>query len=107
MHHDITGVQRLDHRDGDGLNNQRQNLRPATNRENQGNSPPKKGRRFKGAFPSSCGFFARCAGKYLGHFNSELLAATAYNAEAVKVFGEFARLNSFTPEEIEALQEIQ
>lgn len=96
----------VDHRNHNGLDNRRENLRRATRRQNQGNRTPAKGRRFKGSFPTSCGFFARCAGKYLGHFSSEIGAAMAYNIEAPKAFGEFAYLNTFTTAELEALQEI-
>lgn len=96
-----------DHKNRNGLDNRRENLRLATRRQNQANRTPAKGRRFKGTFPTSCGFFARCAGKYLGHFGSEPRAAMAYNIEAQKAFGEFAYLNTFTAGELEALQEIQ
>lgn len=103
MHRLLTGVsgrhQLVDHRDGNGLNNLRSNLRIATQTQNQGNRSPKRGRRFK------CVSFVKWLGKWrayivdhgrlrhIGCFATEEDAARAYDREAVRVFGEFARLN--------------
>lgn len=90
----------VDHRDGDGLNNTRSNLRPATRRENQGNSKKRTGTsKFKGVSYSSANAKwrsqIRVNGKntFLGFYASETEAATAYDAEARTCFGEFAATN--------------
>ena len=89
-----------DHKDGNGLNNRRNNLRIATRAQNQHNQRPQKGTsRFKGV----C--WHRDAAKWqaqiqierrkihLGYFDSEIEATRAYDAAARNHFGEFARLN--------------
>jgi hypothetical protein len=90
----------VDHKDGDGLNNRRSNIRLCTKAQNQHNSLRTWGAsRFKGVH--------RCkkTGKwiasirrgsrrqYLGKFLSEGEAARAYDASARLFFGEFARCN--------------
>jgi hypothetical protein len=97
-----------DHRDGNGLNNQRENLRPATNRQNQQNQIHKRqgaSSRFKGvSWRQDAGkWAARIRAKpvlfgdagiiSLGHFRNEEDAARAYDAAARKYFGEFAACN--------------
>jgi hypothetical protein len=90
-----------DHKDGDGLNNRRDNLRPANKSMNTANGCAKGGTsRFRGV----C--WDKRAGKWLarvslngkavwsGLFVKEADAATAYNLKAAEVFGEFARFNS-------------
>jgi hypothetical protein len=91
----------IDHIDGDGLNNQRCNLRFATKAENCRNARPASGKysRYKGV----C--FNRLEGKYvsaimvnrrsifLGYFDSEVSAALAYNDAAILYHGEFAFIN--------------
>lgn len=105
MHQDIAGflgVPLLDHRDGDGLNNRRQNLRSATKQQNAANSRKRKGAstKFKGVhFYKSRGNFQAYIGvgnsktRHLGYFENAVDAARAYDAAAVLQFGEFARLN--------------
>ena len=91
-----------DHRDGDGLNNQRANLRIATNQQNQQNSNKQKGdysSEYKGVtwskkekkWQANITFNGRL--KHLGLFHNEIDAAKAYNEAAIEHFGEFARLN--------------
>lgn len=90
----------VDHRDGDGLNNRRGNLRACTHRQNQANQRSHCGKsRFKGLgfIKSGNGWQAQICVNYqriyLGFFKSEVDAAKAYDVAAVKYFGEFARLN--------------
>ena len=93
----LPGVSKVDHKDNDGLNNQRQNLRPATHQENianargrAGHSSPYKGVRFR----ADRGRYQARLGKiYLGSFDTAEDAARKYNVAAKKQYGEFAHLN--------------
>jgi len=90
-----------DHRDRNGLNNQKDNLRPCTRSQNCMNRNPRKTSKtgFKGiAFAAKLGkwvAFVRTCGKFyhLGVFTDPVSAAKAYNRKALEMFGEFARLN--------------
>jgi hypothetical protein len=83
----------IDHEDHNGLNNQKSNLRHATNRQNNANQRILK-KEFKGTYKVKEGKYrATCDGVYLGTFNNKDLAAKAYDLEAVKRFGKFAFLN--------------
>lgn len=103
MHREILRAgpdQLVDHRDRDGLNNTRSNLRCATNTQNGANSISKRGSsQFKGVFWDNQvqRWHARITvGKrqhFLGRFDNELEAAAAYDAAARVYFGEFARPN--------------
>jgi hypothetical protein len=102
MHAMIMGIPRADHINGDGLNNQRSNLRAAAPRQQQMNRRKQAARcssRFKGVFwyKRSGRWQAniRLDGKqyHLGYFTDEVEAARAYDAAAAVMFGEFARLN--------------
>ncbi len=92
-----------DHRNGNGLDNRRENLRRCTPLQNNRNRRPATGRQWKGycrcKYPLARPFMAqiRVNGKriYLGHYASEREAAEAYNRAAKEHFGEFARLNDF------------
>lgn len=101
LHHFILGTTaRLDHKDGNGLNDQRWNLRPCTQAQNtQNKGATKHSSRFKGVrFHKASGKWqARICVNYktlhLGSFENERDAADAYDAEALIQFGEFARTN--------------
>ena len=93
--------EQIDHKDGNGLNNQKSNLRIATATQNMRNRRKRaKGlSRYKGAAPmkgtSHWRAYIRINKKlhHLGCFPSEEEAALVYNKAAVKHFGEFASLN--------------
>lgn len=90
----------IDHKDRNGLNNQRYNLRPCSQFQNNGNRRKQAGcsSRFKGVSwnPKRKKWEASIkSGKniFLGRFLSEIEAANAYDVAAKEHFGEFARLN--------------
>lgn len=97
----VMGFSRPDHKDGDGLNNQRHNLRRASKSENGGNRKLNCNSRsgFKGVYWNAESRKWRASirkdgkSKYLGDFLAAEDAAHAYDAAAIKLFGEFARLN--------------
>jgi hypothetical protein len=90
----------VDHRDCDGLNNRRCNLRLCTHAENQRNTGLRSDNTsgFKGVrFDKQVGRWRaeiRLDGKYkfLGHFDSPSLASEARHIVAAKIYGDFARL---------------
>lgn len=88
----------VDHRNGDRLDNRRENLRPATDSQNQANRHKVRGvSRHKGVtWYKRYGLWrARITvgdrERHLGYFDSEEAAAEAYNDAARACFGEFAR----------------
>jgi hypothetical protein len=89
----------VDHKDGDGLNNQRSNLRICTPKENGYNRKINKNNKsgFKGVRNNKNRWEVKIIkdGKYyhLGRFKDLLEAAKVYNDAAKKLFGEFAKLN--------------
>jgi hypothetical protein len=92
---------RIDHINGDRLDNRRQNLRFCTQSQNMGNRKPNRDgtSRFKGVYWSLHDKKWRaqicCAGLHvhIGGFLSEEEAARAYDAAALERFGEFAKVN--------------
>lgn len=111
MHRVIMGVYDsqilIDHKDRDGLNNQRYNIRNASHMNNMYNKVSAKNSSSKYKGVSLCrskykdrvylAWMAEISreGKkfYLGRFKNEDEAALAYNNAAVQLHGEFARLN--------------
>lgn len=102
MHREVLRTSgNVDHKNGNGLDNQKDNLRPATNRQNQHNKRKQIGASssFKGVGWNKRGqrWVARImlagVSQFLGGFKVETEAACAYDAAARKYFGEFARLN--------------
>ena len=90
----------VDHKDGDGLNCQRSNLRICDNSSNQANRRKTVGySRFKGVSLGSDGmkWVAQTKYKqkqiYIGRFESEEDAARAYDKKMIELHGEFARVN--------------
>lgn len=98
----VPSVNKVDHRDRNGFNNKRSNLRQASRSDNQANRLEQRNNTsgFKGVS------WSKAAGKwearikhegkqtYLGVFDDAVLAAAAYNGAARYLFGEFAFLNT-------------
>jgi HNH endonuclease len=95
----------VDHKDGDGLNNRRGNLRIATPSQNRANEIRLRGgtSTYKGVtwIPDQ-GVYVANMRRYLGRFPDEVSAALAYDDAARATFGAFARTN-FTEEEARSL----
>lgn len=87
----------VDHKDGDGLNNRRSNLRLATYGQNAMNSRPRKGSKsgLKGAYWWDGRWFSAIqvggVKRHLGFFRSAEEAHAAYCRAAKELHGEFAR----------------
>lgn len=103
MHRLIVGAQegfQVDHIDGDGLNNQRANLRIVTlqqnrwNRRSQPHSSRYKGVSWlKGKKRWTATIRIQGRNKFLGLFFEEKEAAKAYDNKAREAFGEYAKTN--------------
>ena len=105
MHRLIMNVPKrlqVDHRNYDGLDNRKSNLRICTHAENLHNQRPQK-RKTSSQYKGVCWYKQ---GKkwlvkirsnnrriYLGCFTNEIAAAYAYDKKAKELFGEFAYLN--------------
>ena len=90
----------VDHRDSDGLNNRRYNLRAATNTQNRRNGRAHRRNRLglKGVWQLPSGTYAVSImadhQRYnLGYFATAEEAALAYDAAARELHGDFARCN--------------
>ena len=91
----------VDHIDGDGLNNRRSNLRACTHTENGRNRKLSKNNTsgLKGVNAREAGKWQamiKTSGRilHLGVFDSKMEAAKAYDAAALRLYGEFARTNA-------------
>lgn len=106
LHRFVLGIKaqqvKVDHKDHDGLNCQRSNLRACESIQNSRNmKKPVSGRtsKFKGVdFPARdkkwrAGIRMNYKTIFLGYHKTEEDAARAYDAAAIKYFGEFAHLN--------------
>jgi len=100
LHAFLTGWAFVDHVNRDGLDNRRENLRPATNSQNQMNARMHSNNTsgFKGV--QRCGRLTWKAHikldsrrLHLGTFDTPQEAAHAYDEAAAHYFGEFARPN--------------
>lgn len=103
LHRYILGITdpdiEVDHRDHNGLNNQRENLRVATHQENQYNRNPNKisTSSYKGVGwnKQNKKWVARIRddgkSKYLGSFDDEYEAYLVYESAAEKIQGEFKK----------------
>jgi hypothetical protein len=89
----------VDHRDLNGLNNQKYNLRKCTHAENSRNRIATSASGFKGvSWHKRRGKWEahiRMHGRkrYLGSFDNPVLAARCYDVAARRLFGSFARTN--------------
>ncbi len=103
MHRFILGCNEdVDHKDNDGLNNQRYNLRYASVSQNQVNKRKSVGcsSNYKGVtwdksrklWKASIGI--RKTNQNLGRFLTELNAAQAYNFAVEELYGDFAKYNT-------------
>lgn len=103
----MPGISEIDHKDGNGLNNQRENLRPVTRSQNSQAFRRKivgASSKFRGVYWSTsrqkwvAQIHKSNTHLHLGYFELEIDAARAYDAAAIKLFGEFASPN-FKPKQ--------
>lgn len=96
---DAAKGQLVDHKNSNGLDNQRDNIRLSTHAGNNRNRKALKG--YKGVLDRRAtgrtGFSTRIKVKptniYIGHFPTAEIAGLAYDINALALFGEFANTN--------------
>lgn len=103
MHRHIIGANKdewVDHRNGDGLDNRKANLRICTPSENAASAGPTGvTSNFKGVYWEKSRekwhvkIMKNGHRHFIGRFDSEVEAAKAYDGAAFELFGEFAYLN--------------
>jgi len=86
----------VDHADGNTQNNNINNLRAANHSENKANSKPHKERKAKGAYLIPSGRYMSVVQKngirnYLGVYDTEEQAQSAFAKAALEIHGNFAR----------------
>lgn len=90
----------IDHKDGDGLNNQKHNLRFCTPAQNQQNKACKSISGYLGVYKNGKAWYSKIRANgnvvYLGYFKDKESAAIAYNKAAILYYGEHSRLNAIT-----------
>ncbi len=96
----------IDHINGNTLDNRKENLRICTQLQNNWNTGKRKSNcysKYVGVtWVKSVKKWQACLGnRYLGRFDNEEIAAKAYDTEARKTYGEYARLNF--PDETEEI----
>ncbi len=91
---------KIDHKDGNGLNNQKENLRICTHSQNMANRKKKENASSKyigvSKNPKSPYWMSKCTKnkkQYAKLHKSEIEAALWYNEKAKELHGEYARLN--------------
>ncbi|MFD4474593.1 HNH endonuclease [Streptomyces sp. NPDC058471] len=113
MHRQLTGFSLTDHKNGNGLDNRRENLRQATPAQNSRNQHGKRKPRSPNGSTRYVGVHWRVdkrkwqamlvgasdGKRHLGYFNDEAAAARAYDKAAHERDPEFCNLNF--PEEYE------
>lgn len=93
----------LDHINGNGLDNRRENLRFSNNSVNQANRVKRSNAissKYKGVTRKGVRYVAAIAApqsRHLGTYDNEIRAALAYDVAAIETFGEHA-LTNFPPE---------
>lgn len=107
MHHFLFGKLQKgfvwDHKNGNGCDNQKRNLRIASSQQNSWNRRIKRkmeNGKYRGTIRDRDGTWRAAINtgkkrKDLGGFKTEIEAAKAYNKAAKKEYGQFANLNSF------------
>lgn len=87
----------VDHVNGDGLDNQRDNLRFCTHQQNMQNRGATQGKKYKGVHRYGNQWLAEIGvngtNRIVGAFDTPEEAALAYDKAARELFGEFARVN--------------